>query len=185
MLSTFAFASVDKFVEPTAAPRDRCDQESRGSPNGSDERVAAASDAGKRISRRRVDGVLCHGTCRVLSPSRPLAIGLLCLGKLDDQLLRLDLDARNVGVDEAAVVNRLRQFEMLPNRSDDQRLDLGCRHPAYRSGALGLALEQGGRQIVSVLDAAPCGHGSGVMRLPRSSKMRPASKASDFILAAL
>ena len=43
---------------------------------------------------------------------------------------------------------------MLANRSDDQRLDLGCRHSTYRSGALGLALEQGGRQIVAVLDAA-------------------------------
>ena len=76
-------------------------------------------------------------------------------------------------------------FEMLPNRSYDQRLDLGCRHPAYRSGALRLALEQGGREIVSVLDAAACGRGSGVMRLPRSSKMRPVNKASDFILAVL
>ncbi len=92
-----------------------------------------------------------HEAC--LSPSLALTIDLLRWCKLDDQLLRLDLDARNVGVDEAPVVNRLRWLEMLPNRSCDQRLDLGCRHSAYRSGAFGLALEQGGRQIVPVLDA--------------------------------
>jgi hypothetical protein len=49
---------------------------------------------------------------------------------VDDQLLRLDLDARDVGLDEAAVVNRRHWFEMLPNRPYDQRLDLGRRHPA-------------------------------------------------------
>ncbi len=37
-------------------------------------------------------------------------------------MLRLDLDARDVGVDEAAVVNRRRWFEMLPNRLCDQCL---------------------------------------------------------------
>jgi hypothetical protein len=60
----------------------------------------------------------------------PLTVGRLCSGKVDDQLLRPDLDARNMGVDEAAVVNWRRCFEMLPNRPYDQRLDVGCRHPA-------------------------------------------------------
>ena len=45
-------------------------------------------------------------------------------------LLRLHLDARDVGVDEAAVVNRRRWFEMLPSRPYDQRLNLGCRNSA-------------------------------------------------------
>jgi hypothetical protein len=49
---------------------------------------------------------------------------------VDDQLLRLDLDARDVGVDETAIVNRRHWFEMLPNRPYDQRLDVGSRHPA-------------------------------------------------------
>src|SRR6478672_9551726 len=52
------------------------------------------------------------------------------------------------------VVNLLRWFEMLANRSDDQRLDVGCRHAAHRSGALGGAMEKGGGQVVSVLAAA-------------------------------
>jgi hypothetical protein len=60
----------------------------------------------------------------------PLTVGRLCSGKVDDQSLRLDLDARDVGVDKAAVVNRRRCFEMLPNRPYDQRLNLGCRHSA-------------------------------------------------------
>src|SRR6266481_4702535 len=60
----------------------------------------------------------------------PLTVGRLCSGKVDDQLLRPDLDARDVGLDEATVVNRRRRFEMLPNRPYDQHLDVGCRHPA-------------------------------------------------------
>ena len=54
-------------------------------------------------------------------------------------LFRLDLDACNVGTDEASVVNRLGWLEVLPNRSDYQRLDLSCRHTAHRSGAFGCA----------------------------------------------
>jgi hypothetical protein len=48
------------------------------------------------------------------------------LGELNDQLLWLDLDTRNVGVDEAAIVNGRRWFEVIPNRSYNQCLDLGC-----------------------------------------------------------
>src|ERR1700733_4752663 len=43
---------------------------------------------------------------------------------------------------------------MLANRPDDQRFDVGCRHSAHRSGALGGAMEKGGGQVVSVLAAA-------------------------------
>ena len=52
-------------------------------------------------------------------------------GKADDQLLRLHLHARDPGMNEASIVNRLGRFEVLPNRFDDQRLDIRCRHPAY------------------------------------------------------
>jgi hypothetical protein len=44
-----------------------------------------------------------------------LAIVSLCFGKLDDQLLRLNLDSCDVNIDEAPVVNLLRWFEMLAN----------------------------------------------------------------------
>src|ERR1700758_2082155 len=67
---------------------------------------------------------------------------------------RLNLDSCDVRMDEAPVVNLLRWFEMLANRPDDQRLDVGCRHPAHRSGALGGAMEKGAGQVVSVLAAA-------------------------------
>ena len=64
------------------------------------------------------------------------------LGKMNDQPPRFDLDTHNVGVDEAPIIHRRRWFDVFPNRGHDQRLDLGCRHSAYRSGALGRAVEQ-------------------------------------------
>ena len=45
----------------------------------------------------------------------------------------------------------------------------------------GSALQQGRRDVVPVLDAALSRTWLGVMRLPRSSKMRPARRASDFV----
>ena len=51
----------DEFIEPSAPPRNRCDQEC--AVLGTDRTdVLRASDSGTRISRRRVDGVLRHGT---------------------------------------------------------------------------------------------------------------------------
>jgi hypothetical protein len=43
------------------------------------------------------------------------ACPLRFFGKVDDQLLRLDLNARDLGSNEASVVNRLGLFEVLPN----------------------------------------------------------------------
>jgi len=50
-----------------------------------------------------------------------LAIGcrVRFAGYLDDQLFRLNLNARDPGSNEAAVVNRPGRFEVLPNRLDD------------------------------------------------------------------
>src|SRR6516164_7273850 len=56
-------------------------------------------------------------------------------------------------MDDVSVVNRRLGFEMLSNRLYDERLDLGRRRAAYRPGLVGSALEEGGRQIVPVLDA--------------------------------
>jgi hypothetical protein len=50
---------------------------------------------------------------------------------MDDQLLRLDLDAHDVSMDKTPVVNGLGWLEMVPNRLDDQRLDLSCRYAAH------------------------------------------------------
>src|ERR1700692_4434597 len=126
----------------------------RDFPNGSAGRVAATFHQGQEW----------HGVALILSFAktdlkggvgcRLLAIASLCFGKLDDQLLRLNLDSCDVSLDEAPVVNLLRWSEMLANRPDDQRLDVGCRHAAHRSGALGCAMEKGAGQVVSVLEAA-------------------------------
>lgn len=70
--------------------------------------------------RRRVDG-LAPGEIWLSLVSAPRTISFLCSCKVDDKLLRPNLDARNVTADEAAIVDRCRQLETLPNRSDDER----------------------------------------------------------------
>jgi hypothetical protein len=42
-----------------------------------------------------------------------------------------DLDPRDVSRNEAAVLDPLRQVEVLANGPDDQRLDLGCRYAPH------------------------------------------------------
>src|ERR1700688_1387423 len=78
-------------------------------------------------------------------------------GKADDQLLRLNINACDPGINDVSFVNRLGQFEGLSNRFDDQRLDISCRHSAHRSDVFGCALEEGRRQIVSVFHVALAG----------------------------
>jgi len=50
-------------------------------------------------------------------------LAIACLfrffGKVHNQLLRLNLNARDPGRNEASVVDRLGRFEVLPNRFDD------------------------------------------------------------------
>src|SRR6202140_3653084 len=141
----------DKFLEPTAPAGDRCDQ-------------------GGAIFRTYRPGVLRRHSIRHKNRTAPhcllprdlkggvgcrlLAIASRCFGKLDDQLLRLNLDSCDVRLDEGPAVNLLRWFEMLRTRPDDQRLDVGCRPAGHRPGALGGAMEKGAGQVVSVLEAA-------------------------------
>jgi len=66
----------------------------------------------------------------------------------------MDLYSLDMSISETAIIDRLRWFEMLPNRPNDQRLDFSSRDPANRTGALGRALKKGGGQIIAVLDAA-------------------------------
>jgi hypothetical protein len=63
----------------------------------------------------------CQGTRR-----EPLALVFLRLTvafgsavRVDDQSLRLSFNARDMGIDEASVVNRLARFEVFPNRFDE------------------------------------------------------------------
>lgn len=56
--------------------------------------------------------------------TRAAPLGLLCWGKLNDELIRLDLDADHMRLDDADIVVWLLQFEMLPNGFDHQCLDL-------------------------------------------------------------
>jgi hypothetical protein len=77
--------------------------------------------SGRRISRRRVAAVfLPTDVERVIGPSR-----VVCrpfpLRESDDQSLWMHLDARNVSFDQAAVIHCRRRFEVLTDRSDDDR----------------------------------------------------------------
>ena len=127
MLSTFAFASSTSWL-------------SQRRPRTIDAiKVARVSD--------RIGRACCGGRGRQEYLAAPRC---RCFVPWDMKVS--NVDAPNVVGDEAPVVNRLRWLEMVPNRSRDQGLDVGCREPAYRSGALPLALEQGGRQIVPILD---------------------------------
>ena len=76
--------------------------------------------------------------------TRATPLGLLCREKLDDELIRLDLDAHHMGLHEAAVVVGPLQFEMLPDGFDNNRFDLDRRHSRNRSGFRGPPIEQGG-----------------------------------------
>jgi hypothetical protein len=95
---------------------------------------------------------LCHGTFRALRASRPLGADTFCVDQLDHQLIRLDLDPGNVGVDEHRVLDLRGLIEVVSHRSSHQALDLGCRDPTDGSGPIRQALEQGRGQIVAVLD---------------------------------
>jgi hypothetical protein len=119
----------DQFIKPTTAAGNRCHQ--------SNTRLGTyRTNALRRDPLRQKN--FTAPSCRCLLPrdlksARPLAtcFRLRCLGKTDDQLVRLDLDAGDVSVDEIAVISGLRRFEMVPNRLDDQRLDRSCRYAAH------------------------------------------------------
>ena len=71
----------------------------------------------------------------------------------------MDLHADGMSLDQKPVIDRQLRFDMLANRLDNHRLDLGGRYSSHRSGALGCAVEQSGRQIVAVLGAGLAGMG--------------------------
>src|SRR5260370_23165566 len=75
--------------------------------------------------------------------------GRLCWGKVDDQLLRLDLDARDVGVDEAAVRSEEHTSEL------QSHLNIVCR----------LLLEKKNQETAPCLKSQPGRAG------PRSDKV--------------
>jgi hypothetical protein len=84
-------------------------------------------------------------------------VGILRADELDDQLLGLDIDAFDMSVNETSVVCRFGRLEMISNCPRHQGLDFRCWYSFYRSGALGLALEHDGREIVSILNASLSG----------------------------
>ena len=88
-----------------------------------------------------------------IAASRPFGADTFCVVQFDHQLIGLDLDPGNVGADEDCVLNLRGLIEVVSNGSHDHALDLGCRDSTDGSGPFRLALEQGGGQIVAVLDA--------------------------------
>ena len=89
-----------------------------------------------------------------VAASLPFRIGTFCVGKLDGQLVRLDLDPNDVIVDEGCVLDVGRFVEVTSNTFYDKGFDLTRRDPADSSRLFRLALQKGGRDLVPVLDAS-------------------------------
>jgi len=76
----------------------------------------------------------------VASLARLFLFGYL---EFDRQLVRLHLDADDVGIDEVSVISLCGILEMLADGTSDESFDLGRRHPAHGSGTPGPPLEKG------------------------------------------
>ena len=85
-----------EFLEPTAPPRNRCNQERAAF--GTDGSGLRRSDTGTSTSRRRVDGVLRHGTSTRVGVLRPCGFGTTAVSKFDNELIRLDLNPHDMGL---------------------------------------------------------------------------------------
>jgi hypothetical protein len=136
----------DEAVEP-AAPAGNCRHQG-GAGLGPDR----TGMLGRHVAGQKK---LAAARCRRLAPGdlqHPLPCPLrhLFLGKPDEQLFGLDLNAPDMGLDETEVIRRGSGLEVVAHCFYDQCLDLGGRYAPDRSGARGLALEEGGRQIVSI-----------------------------------
>ena len=70
------------------------------------------------------------------------AVGFLRWRKLNDELIRLNLDSTDVSMDEGGVVYRVCEFKGFPNGSNDNRLNLDRRYPAHGPSILGLAVHK-------------------------------------------
>ena len=79
-----------------------------------------------------------------VTASLPFGIGTFCVGKLDDQLLRLDLDPDDMFVDEGYVLDISRFVEVTSNTFLDKSFDFIRWDPADSSGLFRLALQKGG-----------------------------------------
>ena len=62
-----------------------------------------------------------------ITASLPFGTGTFCVGKLDDQPARVDLDPDDVIVDEDCVLDVGRFVEVTSNTFYDESLDLICR----------------------------------------------------------
>jgi len=63
------------------------------------------------------------------------------LNKVDDQLVGLNFNSRDVSFDKILVVGRLCEVQMLPSRLDNKRLDVNRRHPVHRTNTVGCTSE--------------------------------------------
>ena len=61
-----------------------------------------------------------------VTPSLPFGTGTFCVGKLDGQLVRLDLDPDDVIVDEGCVLDVGRFVEVTSNTFYDKGFDLSA-----------------------------------------------------------
>src|SRR6266436_3498574 len=72
-------------------------------------------------------------------------------------MIRVDLDTNEVGADEISVVSPHGRFEMIADGLQDKSFNLGRRYPRDGTRALGLSLQQGRGDIITVPDAKLAG----------------------------
>jgi hypothetical protein len=73
---------------------------------------------------------------------RPFGFGTTAVSKFDNELIRLNLNPHDMGIDKDCVVDLRGLTEVSSNGIGDEGFDLSCRNPADGAGLLGPSLQQ-------------------------------------------
>ena len=102
----------------------------------------------------------------------------IILARVDEDALGPDEDALGPRLDQRSVTKIVNVRVGRAERIQDGGLDFGCREARDSAGLALATLGEHRGDVVAIADAALLAV-LGVMRLPRSSKMRPMSRAPD------
>ena len=74
--------------------------------------------------------------------SPPFGLGIPGTGKFDNELIRLNLNPDDMGVDKDSILDLSGLTKVISNGIGDEGFDLSCRYPADGAGLLGPSLQQ-------------------------------------------